>query len=843
MPLLSWCRALLAAGLLACGCGIATAQTPPPAAPGGVAPAGWPRHVTLPQGALLVYAPQVTSWNGDRIAFRSAVAVRGGAVRDETFGTVEATATTRVDKGSRTVALADLTLTKLDLPALPDRGASLLPVVRAAAPGALRAVSLDRLQASLAAVNVPPKAVAVDNTPPRVIVATTPSILVPVDGAPVWKPVAGSPGFTRLVNTRALVLKSASAPEMFLRVFDGWLMANTLAGPWTQPFIPPAGIDAVAKQVAATGVVDLLDGGKRANPRPSLAQGVPAIYMSDVPAELLTFKGQPDFAPIVGTSLSWATNTTADVLRDSGGAIYALLAGRWFRAASLDGPWTFVASNALPADFARIPSTSLAGAVLPAVAGTLQAREAIAENAIPQTAAVPRVNGPVFTATYDGAPQFVAEAGTSLERAVNASVPILRAGGDLYALKAGVWFTARQPNGPWTLATSVPADIYTIPPTSPAYFATFVRIYGATADTVYTGYTPGYLGAMIGTGGTVVYGTGYPYRSWLGERWFPAPATYGIGAAPVFNPRVGYTYSFATGLATAGWSQAYLGGARFHPGYWGHYPCCGSASANVYRAWFKPPKSKAPGKPGSAATAVAAGTTGSRPALPPAGRAGIAPAQDVNAPPPGFDAAAANAYANSGPQVPIRHMGPTRGYDMDMVSNSDAPPPGTPGKPSAPTYISANEYYANLAKNGGWTPDSAPNNTYAGSDGKVYRQRGDAWQAHDGGTWSSTPAPPPDVVAEAQTRANVDPGMAAGSYGMSNATRFTGAQGTGWTRRDSGDGGYSRTLGGDGGISAERINYDNQVMDNAFDIAANGGWWGEGVYIGGIGWGGRLGGD
>ena len=103
--------------------------------------------------------------------------------------------------------------------------------------------------------------------------------------------------------------------------------------------------------------------------------------------------------------------------------------------------------------------------------------------------------------------------------------------------------------------------------------------------------------------------------------------------------------------------------------------------------------------------------------------------------------------------------------------------------------------------------------------------------------------PPPDVVAEAQTRANVDPGMAAGSYGMSNATRFTGAQGTGWTRRDSGDGGYSRTLGGDGGISAERINYDNQVMDNAFDIAANGGWWGEGVYIGGIGWGGRLGGD
>jgi hypothetical protein len=83
--------------------------------------------------------------------------------------------------------------------------------------------------------------------------------------------------------------------------------------------------------------------------------------------------------------------------------------------------------------------------------------------------------------------------------------------------------------------------------------------------------------------------------------------------------------------------------------------------------------------------------------------------------------------------------------------------------------------------------------------------------------------------------------MQAGSFSMSNSTRFTGQQGDGWSRRDSGDGGYSRTLGGDGGISAERWQYNDQVMDNAFDIAMNGGWWGEGVYIGGIGWGGVYG--
>ena len=57
----------------------------------------------------------------------------------------------------------------------------------------------------------------------------------------------------------------------------------------------------------------------------------------------------------------------------------------------------------------------------------------------------------------------------------------------------------------------------------------------------------------------------------------------------------------------------------------------------------------------------------------------------------------------------------------------------------------------------------------------------------------------------------------------------------------AGSGGYSRTLGGDGGISAERWAYNDAVLNNEFDIAANGGWWSQGVYIGGVGWGGRYG--
>ena len=124
-------------------------------------------------------------------------------------------------------------------------------------------------------------------------------------------------------------------------------------------------MDDVAQKLAQSGAVDLLDGGPKANPNPTLANGVPTIYTSQVPTELIVFNGQPDFVPIVGTQLLWASNTTSDILiNTANNNYYALLAGRWFTAGSLTGPWTFVANNALPADFPRIPPHSLAGAVL-----------------------------------------------------------------------------------------------------------------------------------------------------------------------------------------------------------------------------------------------------------------------------------------------------------------------------------------------------------------------------------------------------------------------------------------------------------------------------------------------
>ena len=784
--------------------GPVAAVTPVPPAAGIAVPAAksWPREVKLANAAVLIYQPQINSWTDNKLNFRSALAILPKGAEREAFGVIFATARTRVDKATRQVILDNLQITKSDFPTLPDHGAAYAAELQKQFALGVRSIALDRLQQSPALAGTAAPAAAVLNNVPRIIVSESPAILVPIDSAPVLRPIRNNTVFQRVINTRALILQRTVEKDFWIHVFDGWLMAKLIQGPWTQPFIPPKGLNAVAAAVNATHAVDLLDGGPGANPKPSLATGVPTIVTSQVPAELIVFQGPPDFVPIVGTGLLWAANTTSDVLVDTVSKDYfLLLAGRWFRASDMNGQWSFVAGNALPPDFARIPPTSLAGAVLQTVAGTPQARQALNENSIAQTATVPRKNGPTFTPKFDGAPQYAPVAGTALSYVTNASAPMIRVAPDsFYAVRAGVWFTAAQAAGPWAIATSVPEVIYTIPPSSPLYYVTYVRIYDATADVVHAGYTPGYLGTAVSPFGTVVYGTGYTYAPWVGNVWYPAPTTYGVAASPIHNRYAGYTYAFAVGLGTPAWTQPYWRGAYFNPGYWGGYPCCATAAANVYRRW----------NTAAGARVRSANTNSPGPNLP-----NKLPHKLPNA---------QTTVATSG--------GGTRSYDQ-------TPNPMAAARTSS--RVNNGAYSAASASSGPtpqWQPYSLPNVYYADTNGSVYRQDGTAWQQNSSSGWSSASGDTSWADREAQSRANSD--VTEASYGMSNADRFTNAPNTGWTAQDRGDGGYSRTLGGSGGIGAEYDNYWNAVQDNEAAMWWNGAYgWGN-VYYSGFGWSSRF---
>src|SRR5215813_248379 len=554
----------------------------------------WPRQFKLSNATALVYQPQVDSWENNMLNFRAVVSITPNGAKQEILGVIWATARTQVNRVSRIVVLEDIKLTKSNFPTLPDNGAAYMRALQQQSFPSQKTISLDRLQVSLVATgNIQPPTVVVNNDPPQIIIAYAPSILVSISGNPIVRPVAGT-AFERVINTEALMLQPQGSGNYYLHVYDGWMSASAITGPWSRATTSPTGIDQVATNLAKTGQVDMLDGGNM-QPKPSLAKAAPTIYVSQTPTEMLVFQGQPSFTPITGTSLQWASNTTADVILDTGGGnYYILVAGRWYRAPALTGagPWTYVASNALPADFKRIPINSPAGVVLASVAGTPQAQEALIANSIPQTATIQLVNGPKFTPVFDGAPQFQPIPSTTLQYVVNSPAPIIRVDANTYyALTAGVWFTAPSVTGPWVVATSVPAAIYTIPPSSRLYYVTYVKVYGATDKVVYVGYTPGYMGTVVSSDGVVVYGTGYVYDPWVGTVYYPVPVTYGVMAQPVYNPAVGMAFGFAMGVTAAAMTASYYHPiyypVYYHPGYYPYYgvPCCGSVSGNVYGQW------------------------------------------------------------------------------------------------------------------------------------------------------------------------------------------------------------------------------------------------------------------
>jgi hypothetical protein len=762
---------ILAVACIAATLNTAFAQGPaaPPADP-------WPRQIQLSNGSALIYQPQVSAWDGNQIQVRAAVALKLAGGDAQTFGSVFATATTQVDRAARTVMFSNVSITKSNFPTLSDKGAAAVAELQAKFAASTRTIALDRVEASLKAAGVKPPSFPVKNDPPRIIVSNTPAILVPISGAPVIKPLPDDSRFKRVINTQALILQGGLGDDLYLHVFDGWLSAKSLDGPWTQPRRVPFGMDDVAKKLAASGLVDMLDGGRNANPKPSLANGVPAIYASTVPTELVVFKGQPNFVPIPGTQLLWAANTNANVIIETTtNYYYFLLAGRWFRAGNpATGPWSFVASNALPDDFARIPTSSPAGIVLASVAGTPQAQEAVIANSVPQTATVPRTNGPTFGPSFDGAPQFQPIVGTALSYTPNSSVPIIQVDPNtFYSVSAGVWFTAPRVTGPWSVATAVPAAIYAIPTSSPLHYVTYVRVYGSTPQVVYVGYTPGYMGTVVEPYGTVVYGTGYAYTPWVGAVWYPPPYTYGVAAVPVYNPALGFTYGFAVGLTTAAWATPYYG-AAYHP-----YPCCGSASASVYGQYgnktysgTKTVYSTANGTVGTASSGVyhnnATGTSGAysgdrsyNPYTGEATRSGSATAYNTKG--GSASGSAGQSYnAYTGQKTEASSFSAT-GAGGSTVDHTGATTSGPEGYGHTGTTTTTN---ANTGQTKTYGSGSQPaNDHYADSSGNVYKgSSSSGWQQHtSSGGWDKPSGDTSSMDRESEAR----------SYGGDRASSFS----------------------------------------------------------------------
>jgi hypothetical protein len=531
---------------------------------------GWPRFFATNGYEFAVYQPQISKWPGNQLEGRFAVAVRPAGTSNETYGVVFFKTRTEIDKFNRLVTLEDFQITKLDFPT--QRGMQKLyqTIIQSELPQTAKTIPLDHLEATFAAAAEVEKGKIqqVDNTPPRIIYTTVPSLLVLVDGAPMLKPLV--PNYERVVNTRSILLLNTNlfSQGYYLYAASNWYSAPSLEGPWMVNVTPPSDINTALEAAMATKQVD------PAYPRaPLLAP--PAIYVSTTPTELLQSTGVANLLSVAGTDLLYVSNSDNAIfyyLDDAN--YYVLISGRWFKGQSLYGPWAYVAAGTLPADFKKIPPDSPKSNVLLSVPGTPQAQEAVIASTIPQTATVYRDKA-TLTVEYIGGPSFVAIPGTSLQYAVNTVTPVIKVNAkSYYTCQGGVWFVSASALGPWAVATSVPAVIYTIPTTCPIHYVTYVYVYGYTASVVYVGYTPGYMGVIIAPGGTVVYGTGYVYPTVVvGTTYVSSPPTYGSGASFALGAAVGFAFGYCAGHSSSCYYEPYWG--CYHYAYPYHYSYAG----------------------------------------------------------------------------------------------------------------------------------------------------------------------------------------------------------------------------------------------------------------------------
>jgi hypothetical protein len=734
--------------------GTAPAKSAPKA---GAAPAatassepdgGWPRAYLTPSGGqLLLYQPQVSSWDGQKhmVAFGAVSYQPKGAQKPE-LGTIQIESETIVSVAERLVHFTPIKVVEVKFSQLDrDQTREVVSTITDGIPDKERVIALDRVLAYLDTSKIIPRNVeGVKADPPPIFFTSKPAALVIFDGDPIWSPIKDN-DLKYAVNTNWDVFSHELTKRYYLRKDQSWLTATDVNGPWS-----PAGTlpGSFSKLPADDNWKDV----KAALPGKKLdANQMPKVFVSMKPAEMLMLKGEPSYLLVNGTAdLLWVQNTDSDVFRmGKTGPVYYLVAGRWFSGPGFNGPWAF-ASTQLPPDFKKIPLEHPRSRVLASVPGTDQAAEAVLLAQVPQTARVNKKEVKAPDVAYQGDPKFEPIEKTTISRAVNTDKDIIKVGDLYYMCFQGVWFMARGPEGPWEVTGTVPKEIYEIPVSSPVHNVTYVTVEDNSTDWVTFAAVAGYTGMMVAWG-CAVWGNGYYYPPYWGyggyyPYYYPHYPTYGYGA--YYNPWTGAYGRSAVAYGPYGGAGV---GARYNPRTgtysrgavaWGPYGARGAAEAynprtgaygqtrqgsNVYGSW--------------GATSVQRGDDWARTARTTNNRTGNT----------------TRVTQGSGGGEAVTRRGPQ----------------GSGG----------------VARTGG-------GDVYAGRDGNVYRNDGGGWQKYDNGGWNNVdkPANRPSTTDRSPTTRSAG-GETVGQLDSDRAARADGATRTrdaGTYRSGSGSGSSSR---------------------------------------------------
>ncbi len=465
----------------------------------------WPRDVKVSSGTITIYQPQVESLEGNILKGRTAIAYNATGSDSPVFGAAWFTSQVNIDRENRTVHHETLEITNTRFP---DDNKQIGKEFNAAIQQGVKkgnlTSSLDELTTALAAVEQEQKqASKLNNDPPEIIYMEKPALLIVIDGKTTLQKIENSE-YQAVANTPYPLFSEENGNKWFLNAADNvWYSAKNADGPWDYTNEPPTALVKMVEKKAT----ESKDTTKKDDSKVKItAENAPEIVVVHKPTELIVSKGKAEFSPLTDGLLSMS-NTDSDVFMElKSQKYYLIVSGRWYKADSMTSTWHFVAADKLPATFTEIPADSEYADVRASIAGTDEAKEAIMDAQIPQTASVKK--GEVdIKVSYDGKPEFKKVDGTDLKFAVNCSETVIAAGKQFYLVKDAVWYLSASATGPWTVSDHAPPGIDKTAPSSPVYNTKYVYVYGSTPEVVYVGYTPGYAGSYI-YGPTIVYGTG-----------------------------------------------------------------------------------------------------------------------------------------------------------------------------------------------------------------------------------------------------------------------------------------------------------------------------------------------
>jgi hypothetical protein len=532
----------------------------------------WPHEILTETHKVVLYQPQLDSLEGDTIVGRCAAMVKGHKDAEPSFGTIWIKARMVTDRGTREVTFTDLDVTNVKFPkANEDSEKKLEKFLEGEIPRWGLKTSMERIASAQELLEK--EQVSADklkNDPPLILRRTKPAALVIIDGDPILAEIKGT-AVKRVVNCAMFLVQDSASKKHYLFLGDRWGESVELVnGSWSRCPAPPSSVTSVADQDKV-----VLEQKKAAAESKKPAE-FPEVIVATKPTELVVFDGEEKWGAIADSQLHYATNTDAEIFRETGsGTLYLLASGRWYTAAKFDGPWAYVASDKIPEDFKKIPPGHEVADVRASVAGTDEAKEAILDAQVPQTAAVKKP-GTKVEVVYDGEPKWEKVEGLDIHYALNTAFAVFQVKGKYYCCHSATWYEAPTPKGPWILCTKVPEEIYSLPPSCPHYNVKYVYVYEATTEYVYVGYTPGYCGSYI-YGPTVVYGTGWYYAGWWGAWYYPRPCTYGVAVR----------YNCVTG----GWGVGFYVGNPWYgcafgwTARWGGFVAVGIAGACGWYGW------------------------------------------------------------------------------------------------------------------------------------------------------------------------------------------------------------------------------------------------------------------